>query len=368
MVQIKKDKFLNIIGLMSGTSLDGIDVSLVKSNGVELLNSDNNYFFKYKKSISRVFEKIMENFEIILDNKKLKKKANNLVTKLHIKAILKSGFIHKCDLIGFHGQTIFHEPGIRSIQLGNPQMLAKYFKKVVVFDFRSIDINYSGQGAPLAPIYHKMIIEKNNIQLPACFLNIGGISNITYWDGSILIGFDTGPGNNLMDKYIQSKTNKKFDLNGYFASKGNVNKYILKKFMLNKFFKKSFPKSLDKHYFKKEYNILFELDLKLSDALSTLAEITLKSIVHGLKILPKKPKSIIISGGGYKNKNLIKKLRKVTEITFHDLKKFGLDPDFIESELIAFLAARRYYNLHVTFPETTGVSKPSIGGVIYNNL
>jgi len=368
MVQIKKDKFLNIIGLMSGTSLDGIDVSLIKSNGIELLNLNKNYYFKYKSSTSRIFKKVLKNFEMILDDNILKNRIENFVTKLHAKAILESGFLSECDLIGFHGQTIYHEPAVRSVQLGNPQILANLLKKKVISDFRSIDIKNNGQGAPLAPIYHKMIIEKNNLELPSCFLNIGGVANISYWDGKILIGFDTGPGNHLMDEYIQERTKAKFDLDGNFASKGKINKSVLKKFMSNKYFEKSYPKSLDKYFFKNEYNYINQLDLKLTDAMSTLAEVTLNSIVNSVKTLPKTPKSIIVSGGGYRNKNLIKQLKKHIKIPFHDLESFDLDPDFIESELIAFLTARRFYNLPITFPETTGVSKPSIGGFIFKNL
>ena len=368
MVQIKKDKFLNIIGLMSGTSLDGIDISLVKSNGVELQTLNNNYYFKYKKSVSIIFEKILINYKTILKDKNLKNKVDNFVTKLHVKAILKSGFLSKADIIGFHGQTMFHDPGVKSIQLGNPNLLAKLLKKTVIFDFRKIDINNKGQGAPLAPIYHKTIIQKNNLELPSCFLNIGGISNISYWDGKSLIGFDTGPGNNLMDAYIMLHSKHKFDPDGYFASKGKINDFLLKNFMKNKYFKKNYPKSLDKNYFKKEFNFIKKLDLNLNDVLSTLAEITIISIINSFNLLPKYPKSILVSGGGYKNKNLINNLKKRAGISFFDLKDFKLDPDFIESELIAFLTARRFYNLPITFPETTGVSKPSIGGNIYNNL
>ena len=112
--------------------------------------------------------------------------------------------LNKCDLIGFHGQTIYHNPKKKiSIQLGNPKILSKLLNKNVIFDFRSNDLSLGGQGAPLAPIYHKYIIEKFNLELPTCILNIGGISNLTYWDGKKLIGFDTGPGNALMDDYIQ---------------------------------------------------------------------------------------------------------------------------------------------------------------------
>ena len=368
MVQIKKDKFLNIIGLMSGTSLDGIDVSLVKSNGKELLSSKKNYYFKYKNNVTEVLKRVLENYKNILGNEDLKNKLDNFITHLHLKAIIQSGFLNKSDYIGFHGQTIFHEPKVKSIQLGNPQMLANLLKKIVVFDFRSNDIFNNGQGAPLAPIYHKMIIQKNKIILPSCFLNIGGISNISYWDGKSLIGFDTGPGNNLMDNYIQLMTNNKFDLNGEIASKGKVNKTLLKKFLSNKYFQKPFPKSLDKYFFNNEFNSFKKIDIKLTDAMSTLAEITISSIVDSFKLFPKFPKSMIIAGGGYKNKYLINRLKEKINISFYDLNEFNHDPDFIESELIAFLAARTIRKTPITFPKTTGVKKPLNGGKVFNPI
>ncbi len=368
MVEIKKDKFLNIIGLMSGTSLDGIDVSLVKSNGKELLSLKKNYYFKYKKNVTAILKKVLKNYKNILGNKDLKNKIDNFVTNLHLKAIIQSGFLKNSDYIGFHGQTIFHNPKVKSIQLGNPQMLANLLKKNVVFDFRSNDIFNNGQGAPLAPIYHKMIIEKNKVILPSCFLNIGGISNISYWDGKSLIGFDTGPGNNLMDEYIQLMTKNKFDSNGEIASKGKIDKTLLKKFLSNEYFKKPFPKSLDKHFFNNEFNYFKQIDMRLTDAMSTLAEITITSIIDSLKFLPKFPKSIIIAGGGYKNKYLTNRLRDKINISFYDLNEFNHDPDFIESELIAFLTARHFFDLPITFPETTGVSEPSVGGKMYKSL
>ena len=140
----------------------------------------------------------LENSEFILKQKKLLSRLNKFITKLHLKALNHSGFLKNTDIIGFHGQTILHNPKINmSVQLGDPKTLANITKKKVVFNFRQNDIINNGQGAPLAPIFHKTIIEKYKFNLPCCFLNIGGISNISYWDGSELIGFDTGPKKNI---------------------------------------------------------------------------------------------------------------------------------------------------------------------------
>ena len=186
------------------------------------------------------------------------------MTNEHYFALKDLDIVNKCDLIGFHGQTIYHNARKKiSIQLGNPKKLSKMFNKNVIFDFRSNDLSFGGQGAPLAPIYHKYIIEKSGLTLPTCILNIGGVSNITFWDGKKLIGFDTGPGNALMDDYISTVSNKNFDEDGIIASSGYpINKEI-KKFLKNPFFVKLPPKSLDRGAFLKAYNKLIQKNIHL---------------------------------------------------------------------------------------------------------
>ena len=367
MLKIKKDKFLNIIGLMSGTSLDGIDISLVKTNGNELFSLNKNYYFKYNDTQKQILKKITLNYKKYLRNLEMKIRADNYISALHLRAIKKSGYLKQAEIIGFHGQTIFHDPRILSCQLGNPKILSKRLKKDIVYNFREKDIINDGQGAPLAPIYHKYLISKYKLELPSCVLNIGGISNLSYWDGKKLIGFDTGPGNSLMDDYIQLFTNFNFDQNGILASKGKVNTKILQLFMNNNFFKKSYPKSLDKFYFKKEFKKLIDKKISLEDALCTLLEITLNSILNSFKILPSYPRSLIICGGGKKNTYLISQIKEKSCINIFDLDYFKHNSDFVEAELIAFLAARFIFKLPSTFPLTTGVQKPIITGEIIKN-
>ena len=165
---------------------------------------------------------------------------DELITKEHYLALKDLNIVNKCDLIGFHGQTVYHNPKEKiSIQLGDPKILSKKLNKNVVFDFRSNDLALGGQGAPLA-YYHKLIIEKLGLGIPSCILNIGGVANLTYWDGQNLIGFDTGPGNALMDDYSKIILNKSFDNNGYFASQGTPIKEEVTKFLQDDFFKKYF--------------------------------------------------------------------------------------------------------------------------------
>ena len=233
---------------MTGTSMDGIDISLVQTNGLDLKRLKKNYFYKYSFQTKNKLMSILK--EDIKFNLKRRKYLDDFITNEHLLALKELDILSTCDLIGFHGQTIYHNPNKKiSIQIGNPKKLAQLLNKNVVFDFRSSDIDSGGQGAPLAPIYHKYIIEKSDLTLPTCILNIGGVSNITYWDGESLIGFDTGPGNALMNDYISNELNKDFDLNGNLASEGNPIKDEIIKFLENNFFKKPPPKSLDRDAF-----------------------------------------------------------------------------------------------------------------------
>ena len=352
---------------MTGTSMDGIDISLVKTNGIHLERLNENYFYEYSNATKKFLSGI--NHQDIYLNLKRKNILDEIITNEHFKALNNLDIINKCDLIGFHGQTIYHNPDLKySIQLGDPLKLAKLCKKDVVFEYRSKDLEYGGQGAPLAPIYHKFIIEDLGINLPSCILNIGGVSNLTYWDGKNLIGFDTGPGNALMDNYMKKVTNKFFDNKGTLASQGKPEKKIIEKFINDFYFRKPPPKSLDKNSFISLYNELLSYNLKKSDTMSTLAEFTIESICVGINFLPDKIKNILVTGGGCRNNHIIKRLEKKLKVNFINEKNIDLNFDYIESELIAFLTARYFYNLPITFPSTTGVTKPLSGGKLYSHL
>ena len=359
-----KFDFLNIIGLMSGTSMDGIDISLVQTNGIELRRLNKNYFYRYSKKTQNFLREIInKDIQFNLSRKKI---LDDFVTREHYLALRNLDIIKNCDLVGFHGQTIYHAPKKNlSVQLGDPQKLSKLLKKNVIFDYRSNDISFGGQGAPLAPIYHKYIIEQSNLTLPTCILNVGGVSNITYWDGYNLIGFDTGPGNALMDDYMLTVLNKNFDEDGNIASSGYPINNEIKKFLENKFFKQSPPKSLDRGSFLDLYEKLIKKKYLFKDVMATLAEFTAETVASGIELLPKKVNNILITGGGYKNNYLMKKLKERLKINFIYETQLGLNFDYIEAELIAYLSARSIYKQPFTFPSTTGVSKPLSGGKLY---
>ena len=347
--------------------MDGIDISLVQTNGSQLRRLNKNYFYKYSTRTKNKLRNILK-ADVKLNLIK-KKELDKFVTNEHFLALKNLDIVKNCDIIGFHGQTIYHNPEIKaSIQLGDPRILRDKLKKDIIFNFRENDILLGGQGAPLAPIYHRYIIEEFNMEQPCCILNIGGVSNLTYWDGKNLIGFDTGPGNALMDDYISSISDESFDENGVFASKGKPNKYQVIKFLQNNYFKKTPPKSLDRLTFVESYQDLINTRLSVYDTMATLAEFTVESIVTSLELLPRKVKSILVAGGGYRNINLMNLLNDKLKIKIFGENEIGINFDYIESELIAYLSARSIYNLPLTFPSTTGVSKPSSGGKLYKYL
>lgn len=349
---------------MTGTSMDGIDISLVQTNGLNLKRLNKNYFYKYStKTKNFLLDVLKEDHNFSFKRRKF---LDDFITNEHYLALKNLNILNSCDLIGFHGQTIYHDPSNKtSIQLGNPGMLAKLLNKNVIFNYRENDIRSGGQGAPIAPIYHKHIIDTLGIELPCCILNIGGISNITYWDGKSLIGFDTGPGNALMDDYISTVLNINYDKDGIFASRGNPIKEEIIKFLKFDFFKRPPPKSLDRNTFLDFYNELVNKDYSFKDIMATLAELTVETIAISLEFLPKKVKNIVITGGGYRNTYLMKRISNKLKVEILIEKEININFDYIEAELIAFLSARSIYNLPLTFPSTTGVLKASSGGILY---
>ena len=358
----------NTIGLMSGTSMDGIDASILNTNGIDLERYNANSSGKYSNETKNILleaEKKPTNF---IKNQRNLHEANILVTKDHIKLInqLINEYSINVELIGFHGQTIFHDAKEKiSIQIGDPQFLANQLKIDVVSNFRKNDLINGGQGAPLAPVYHQMLIKKMNLLQPTCFINIGGVANLTYWDGEVLIGFDTGPGNGLLDKFIKKRTGKLLDKDGLIAKIGNFHNNILSILKSDKYFTKPPPKSLDKLSFSSylQSNLLNELSTE--DGACTLSLFTVETIADALKFLPRVPETCVIMGGGSNNKFIMKCLKEKINAEVFDADELNLPGQYIEAELMAFLAARTVNNLPITFSSTTGTKKDLNGGVLY---
>ena len=354
-----------VLGLMSGTSMDGIDACILNTNGKDFERTGINLISPYSKQTRNMLKFYSNNN--LLNNIYLRSLLDYLITKDHVKVVKKILYKQTVRpmLIGFHGQTVFHDPFTRtSLQLGNGQLLSNLTNIDVIYNFRLNDIENGGQGAPIAPIYHKALITKLNLSLPSCFINIGGIANITYWDGTTLLGFDTGPGNSLIDLYVQTYLNLEFDNNGDLANLGVSQSKIIKSLMNNKFFKLHPPKSLDKSFLNFILNDSEFLKLNKYDAIATLSELTAETIYFSIKQLPKKIKTIIISGGGQHNNFILKQLRLKIDAKIIIANDLNMPGDLIEAELISFLAARSHYNLPITFPSTTGVKEPMRGGIL----
>ena len=361
--------YLYSIGLMSGTSMDSIDATIIRTNGIKTESLGINISREYSQTSKNLLSKIITNPKLMLKDKYLINQINKNITLDHKKVIdliiKKSRLVP--DLIGFHGQTIYHNAHKKiSIQLGDGALLSKLLKVKVISEFRKNDILNGGQGAPIAPIYHKALMIKHGFELPCCFLNIGGVANISFWDGQKLIGFDTGPGNGLIDTYTKDKLNLNFDNNGHLASLGSPNHLLINDLMKNTFFQNSGPKSLDKYSFISILNNKHFKNLEPNNAISTLSEFTITSIQKSIFQLPTFPKIIVVMGGGQNNLYIVENLQKRLNCEVTTADKLNLNGQFIEAELIAYLAVRRIKNLPITFPLTTGVKQSLTGGEVNN--
>ena len=222
------------LGMMSGTSGDGVDASIIQSDGLDKLTIISEKYYEYDENLFKEFHALKKKINSELDLKKFSssiKKLENNITLFHAKVVKDISHEFNIDLIGFHGQTLYHSPQEKiSVQLGNGNLLSQLSKKTIVFDFRKKDIENGGEGAPLTPIFHKHLIKSKKIELPACILNIGGISNLTLirnFNNNEILSEDVGPGNCLIDSWIQTHTNKKFDLDGKISNRGEINEVIL---------------------------------------------------------------------------------------------------------------------------------------------
>ena len=365
-------KIYTVIGLMSGTSADGVDASLIQSNGENQIDIISNFYLPYEASVKNDIRNLKERINTPKDleiNKNEIASLTNIITLNHAKAVER--IINKnkisnnsIDLIGFHGQTIYHSHQNKvSNQLANPGLLNSLTQTRVVYNFREEDINKGGQGAPLTPIYHKAIYNKINLKDPVVFLNIGGISNLTFMDNlNHMISFDCGPGNCLIDKFIQIKSKGKinFDLDGQMASKGQVNEIILENYLNDSFYNLKPPKTLDVN----DFSLSMIRGLSDEDSVCTLTELTARTFVDSLNYLKRLPKKIFLLGGGRKNKFLTNRIKELSKINVENIDQTGFDGDFIESQAFAYIALRTFLKKKNSFPSTTGVAEACVGGNI----
>ena len=359
-------KLISSLGLMSGTSLDGVDVAHILTDGEQIVERRGGLSIPYTKAQTEALRQGLIAAQHLTDRTARPAALAALeadLTRWHAEAV--SRFMREfhnpqIDLIGFHGQTILHKPQEKlTIQLGDGQMLAQLTGLAVVADMRAADVAAGGQGAPLVPAYHAALAG-DLAASPCVFVNIGGVANITYigTDGA-LMAFDTGPGNALLNDWALRHSGHDYDINGELAASGAVDEMRLASWLAHKYFTQKPPKSLDRNDFA---HVDLE-GLSPADGAACLTAFTARSIAKASEHFPDQPFMWVITGGGRRNPTLLTMLRKTISGMVVTAEEAGLDGDLMEAEAWAYLAARSSLGLPLSFPGTTGVFKPMRGGV-----
>lgn len=353
---MSENKVYTAIGMMSGTSLDGVDVALVKTDGKDYTRLLDYKEFAYDASLKEAVRLVFGREKP--DNET--KAAEALITQAHIDAIVKTGW--KADVIGFHGQTIHHDPAQRfTWQIGDAQMLADETGIDVVADMRQADIAAGGQGAPLLPLCHRSFA--SSIDKPIAILNLGGVGNIT-WLGTErtdILAFDTGPANAPIDDLVRAKTGEAYDSNGKRALAGTPLMRLVEEWLDNPFFDQMPPKSLDRN----QWDVSAVTEFELCDAIATLTQFTVQSVLKSLPHLPGTPTALYVAGGGRYNKAMMGWLSEALDYPVLPVEDIGWNGDALEAQGFAYLAVRSLLGLALTVPTTTGIPEPMSGGMLY---
>ncbi|MBB3810819.1 anhydro-N-acetylmuramic acid kinase [Pseudochelatococcus contaminans] len=357
---------------MSGTSMDGIDLAFVETDGVTVQSLGPAGMHPYDEADRLLLRRAIGAAAGIKSRDERPgplADAEAMVTHRHIRAL--EGFLSTCklkhggvDVIGFHGQTVLHRPeeGL-TVQIGDGQALAAHFGVPVVHDFRANDLAHGGQGAPLVPLFHQALVRKVKAVGPVAVLNLGGVANITYVDtddSDGLIACDTGPGNALIDDFMLNRTGSPVDRDGDSASRGEVNESVVTLLMQDPFFTRQPPKSLDRNAF----NVPDLSGLSVADGAATLTEFSARAVAHVIPLLPHPPKLWVICGGGARNRELVRRIGVNTGARVVIADELGWSADSMEAQAFAYLAVRSLKGLPLSLPGTTGVSEPTTGGVV----
>lgn len=353
---MEENKVYTAIGLMSGTSLDGIDIALVSTNGIDVTELLDFKSFPYGEGIKEAVRKVFNRRSPDKDTKE----AEKLITQAHIDAVKDSGF--QADVIGFHGQTISHDPNAKfTWQIGDSALLAIETGMDVVGDMRQADVQAGGQGAPLLPLCHRALA--SSIEKPTVILNLGGVGNIT-WLGheDKILAFDTGPANALIDDLVQEKTGQAYDHEGRLAKAGTPNEDLIAQWLSHEYFQKAEPKSLDRN----AWDVAAVYDLPLEEAVATLTQFTVRSVLKAISMVPEAPKSLYVAGGGRHNTYIMELLQAgLPSCSVQSVDVLGWNGDALEAQGFAYLAVRSLLELPLSEPNTTGVSAPMTGGRLF---
>lgn len=352
---------------MSGTSLDGVDVAFIETDGQGTVIPNGFLYVPYPEDLRVRVKKHFGSRDKTAETDAVERE----LTLFHAEAVqsfLTQENLHHTDIdvVGFHGQTLYHDPDNGfTWQIGDGALLAKETKTTVVNDFRTNDVANGGQGAPLIPIYHYARARSSDLKRPVAILNIGGVSNVTYIDGNEddLIAFDCGPGNALIDDLILKATGERYDRDAGWARQGSADREVLERWLAHDYFKKPAPKSLDRD----AWDVKTVSNFELATAAATLTAFTVEAIIKGTDHFPERPKEWYVTGGGRLNPAIMDGLKNALKVPVYPVEQIGWNGDALEAEGFAYMAVRRLLDLPISFPKTTGCKTPLIGGNIHRD-
>jgi anhydro-N-acetylmuramic acid kinase len=364
------------IGLMSGTSQDGVDVALIDTDGEKISRFGATAcrpYTKDERTLLRRATAAAVNLTERHARPDIIATAEELVNDAHAEAVqsfLDANGLRPLDLaaVGFHGQTLLHRPerGL-TVQIGSGRVLAERLGIPIVYDFRAADVAAGGQGAPLAPIFHQALVQQSGRAPPVVVLNVGGVANVTFIDGDRLIACDTGPGNALLDDFLRVRTGKPLDIDGRQAAAGTVDEDIVARLMAHPFFALPPPKSLDRNDFRGWAGDALD-GIGVENGAATLTALTAAAVARIVPLLPRAPQSWIVAGGGARNPTLMRmlaeRLAPAHAVHVETAHAAGWSVDSLEAQAFAYLAVRSLRGLPITFPGTTGAPRPLTGGVL----
>ena len=346
------------LGLMSGTSLDGIDVAMIQTDGREHVIPGPSLTIPYPETFRERLRSVLGGVGPVAEVEKE-------LTRVHADVVEQFLARHPAtaiDIVGFHGHTILHCPAERRTwQLGDGALLARLLGLDVVADFRSADVTAGGEGAPLAPLYHAALAA--TLPKPLAILNIGGVANVT-WIGerAQILAFDTGPGNALIDDWVRQRTGAAADVDGAFARAGHASTVHVARFLTLPFFGLPAPKSLDRD----DFRATMPEGLLLEDGAATLTEMTAAAVAAAVRYFPAPPLEWLVCGGGRRNPVLMEALRQRLGASVRPVEQLGWDGDALEAQAFAYLAVRSVRGLPLSLPSTTGVPRPISGGRLFS--